>query len=354
MSRPLPPGRPARQGARGLSLVEVLVSLVLGLAVLLGVVSLYLANRDLLRSHEGVAQIQENGRFAFERLLREVRQAGHVPCGTRLDANTLRNKDSATMAWWADTDGSPLRVFGSTQATAGIVASGSNPGERLAGTGAILVLRPSDDPDLLRPVLDHDRQARRFTLSSVGDLRANDIVMACDGLRSALFQATAVNASARSLEHQATGLNCTDRLGGVGLQCLNPFDAMFRPELGAFIARWDPAFWYVGANDQGTRSLYRIGLNAGGGSSTNPGRQEMVRDVHDLQAEALTRDEVQGGTLAPDWRAPADLPPGNPATDQVVSLRITLTLRSGEKAGTDGQPLERRMVAVATLRNRDW
>ncbi len=329
------------------------MSLVLGLAVLLGVVSLYLANRDLFRSHEGLARVQESGRFAFDRLLREVRHAGHIPCGTRLDANTLRTVDSPAMDWWADTDGGLVRAFDATQHSVGIVDWGTGLGERLPGTGALLLLRPSDDPGLLRRILAHAPADRRFTLDAVGDLRAGDIVLACDGLRSALFQASGVDLQAGTLDHAATGRNCTDRLGGIGAGCLNPVGAQFLPELGALLARWDPSFWYVGANSQGTRSLYRLGLNAGGGSGPVPGRQEMVRGVQDLLPEVLTRDDLDGGLLAATWEAPSGVPAWNLDTRRVVALRITLTLRAEDGTGASGEAIERRMVAVATLRNRD-
>lgn len=347
------PSTPPRR-VRGFSLVEMLVSLVLGLVVLLGVIGLYLASRDMFRTHEGLARLQEGGRFALDRLMREARQAGQVPCGTRLDANTLRTVNSPAMDWWADTDAGLVRAWSGSQASTGIADWGTGPGQRLKGTGALLLMRPSDDPGLVQRATGHAIAARRFTLTDVGDLRTNDIILACDGRRSALFQASAVNTQGATLEHKATGRNCTDRLGAVGTGCLNPVDAEFEPASGIVLARWDPSFWFVGMNDQGTRSLYRMALNAGGGSSAVAGSQEIARGVEDLQVEALTRDDQLDGELATAWSPPASFAAGwSQDSQRVVSLRITLTLRSEDAVGAGGKPLERTLVSVATLRNRD-
>lgn len=341
-----------RQG--GLTLVEVMVALVLGLVLVLGVLGTYLGQRQALRLHENLARLQENGRFAFELLAREARGAGYGHCGTRLTANTLRKPPPAPPDWWADTDAGPVRAYGPQDASPGIAGWGTAPGDRAPGTGAVLLLRASDDPALAQPVLQHDLSRHRFTLASLGPLAAGDILVACDGRRSALFEASAIDAAQRTVSHDATGRNCTDALGGVGPGCASRYEARYEPRHGASLSRWDPAFWYIGANSLGTRSLYRAGLGQGGAGSGQVGRQEMVRGIHDLQVEVLTRDDTQGGQLAAHWLPPAALGPGgwNQPDRAVVALRWTLLLRSDEPVGSDGLPLTRQVVTVTALRNR--
>ena len=60
----------------GLTLVELLIAMALGLLVLLAIVSLYVGSRQTFRIQEDSARLQETGRYAIETLGRSIRQAG--------------------------------------------------------------------------------------------------------------------------------------------------------------------------------------------------------------------------------------------------------------------------------------
>ncbi len=64
----------------GLSLVELMIAMVIGLVVMLGVVQVFAASRESYRLSEGMARVQENSRFAMDTLQRELRMAGHFGC----------------------------------------------------------------------------------------------------------------------------------------------------------------------------------------------------------------------------------------------------------------------------------
>lgn len=67
---------------RGLSLVEVLVSLVISLFLLGGVVQVYIANKTTYRFTDSISRIQENGRFAMDIVAQDLRMAGFWGCAT--------------------------------------------------------------------------------------------------------------------------------------------------------------------------------------------------------------------------------------------------------------------------------
>ncbi|TVR63422.1 MAG: prepilin-type N-terminal cleavage/methylation domain-containing protein [Candidatus Competibacteraceae bacterium] len=71
--------------ARGFSLIEILLSLVLGLIVLAGIMQVYLSNQQTTRYLRGMANVQENGRFAVDLLARNLRMAGYDDPDTALD-----------------------------------------------------------------------------------------------------------------------------------------------------------------------------------------------------------------------------------------------------------------------------
>jgi hypothetical protein len=61
---------------RGISLVELMVSMVLGLLLTLGIVRIYLDSKLNYTADEEMARVQENGRFALNLLKRELTLAG--------------------------------------------------------------------------------------------------------------------------------------------------------------------------------------------------------------------------------------------------------------------------------------
>ena len=71
----------ARAHARGLSLVELMIALMLGLLVLGSASAIFISNRQTYRATEGLGRVQENGRMAFEMMARDLREAGGHPCG---------------------------------------------------------------------------------------------------------------------------------------------------------------------------------------------------------------------------------------------------------------------------------
>lgn len=68
--------RGSSKGQAGLSLVELMVAITLGLLVLLAIGSVYVGSRQTYRVQEDNARIQEAGRYALEVIGRNIRQAG--------------------------------------------------------------------------------------------------------------------------------------------------------------------------------------------------------------------------------------------------------------------------------------
>lgn len=66
-----------RHKVSGLSLVELMIAMVLGLLITAAVVQLFLTNRQTYNVQQGVASIQEQGRFAVDFLAQEMMTAGY-------------------------------------------------------------------------------------------------------------------------------------------------------------------------------------------------------------------------------------------------------------------------------------
>lgn len=70
-----------RPQQRGLSLVELMIGMALGLVVILAVVYVFAGSRASHRHQESFSGVQEAGRIALEVLGRDIRMAGNPGCG---------------------------------------------------------------------------------------------------------------------------------------------------------------------------------------------------------------------------------------------------------------------------------
>jgi type IV pilus assembly protein PilW len=75
--------RPPARTQRGLSLVEIMVALVLGLFLILGAVTIYNQSRKTYRTTEAVARLQEAARYAFDVIEPDVRMASYWGLASR-------------------------------------------------------------------------------------------------------------------------------------------------------------------------------------------------------------------------------------------------------------------------------
>ncbi|MBP6268922.1 MAG: PilW family protein [Rhizobacter sp.] len=79
-------GRASRQ--RGMTLVELMVGLVIGIVLSLAAAALYLATREASRTTQSISDINETGKIALEMIGREVQKAGFYPAQYGQDTTT--------------------------------------------------------------------------------------------------------------------------------------------------------------------------------------------------------------------------------------------------------------------------
>ncbi len=65
---------------RGLTLVELMVAMLIGLLLIGGTISIFISTQQTYRTQEAMSRVQETGRFAIERIARDTREAGHAGC----------------------------------------------------------------------------------------------------------------------------------------------------------------------------------------------------------------------------------------------------------------------------------
>ena len=68
---------------RGLTLVELMIAMLLGLFLLGGLLQIFISSKQTYRMQEGLSRLQENGRFAIDFMARDIRLAGYKGCSSQ-------------------------------------------------------------------------------------------------------------------------------------------------------------------------------------------------------------------------------------------------------------------------------
>ncbi|MGQ9724285.1 MAG: prepilin-type N-terminal cleavage/methylation domain-containing protein [Tepidimonas sp.] len=321
---------------RGVGLVELLIALALGLIVSGAVFGLFITSRDSLRTTENLARIHDDMRVIFELLARDVREAGGTPCGTSNIANVLNN---ANVDWWANWSQGTL--IGYTGTTIGPRDFGGHIADRISGTDAILIRRT--EPTYLI-ITEHNPASAQFKVNRpYHGVKPGDIMMACDDQSAAIFQVSNSSQSSRTIVHNAgTGDpgNCTKDLGFPTHCTGNRKERAFAT--GGLLARVDSAFWYIGNNPVGGRSLYRLGADHV--------PLEMARNVTHLQLRYLSSDRAEPPNVMNDYTS-AD---GVNDWNSVVAVEITFNHDTADAISTARQTVSRQTRYRVSIRNREY
>lgn len=315
--------------APGVTLIELMIALVLGLIVSGAAMALFMTNRQTYIASESLGRVQENSRTAFELMARDVREAAGNPCAKNLPvANVLNSPGSS---WW---DGWNNGIIGYDG------AAPSDPGNRVAGTDMV-ELKSAYNSGVT--VVDHVATSAQFKVTTKDHgLNDGDIALVCDYGQASIFQVTnAQNGINKTIVHNTgTGTpgNCTKGLG-VPVQCTaNGSPHVYGPN--AVLARLNATRWYIGTNSRGGRSLYQSILQNVGGVPTAVDN-EITEGVDDMSLSYL----ADGA---------ADYQPASAITDwsKVLAVRIDLTMTGQDRIGTDGNVLQRGLDHVVAIRNR--
>lgn len=75
----------------GLSMVELMVAITISLLLLAGVIQIFLATRQTYTLQDGMSRLQENARYALDRITREISASGYLGCAESFDPEAIDN-----------------------------------------------------------------------------------------------------------------------------------------------------------------------------------------------------------------------------------------------------------------------
>ncbi|WP_329740510.1 prepilin-type N-terminal cleavage/methylation domain-containing protein [Dyella sp. A6] len=334
------------QKLRGFTLVELMVAMLLGLIVIAGVVSVFLAGQQTYRTNDALGDVQESSRIAFELMARDIRDAGLSGCDN--SSGRIANDLNNTSLWYADWGDALYGYDDATQDPALNAYTGTSAGAPVAGTSSIRTISTASSNVVVSftPASSSSTGSpANFQINAAtSDLSTGQLIMVCDFDHATIMQITDYQNNTVVIHNTGNKVspgNCTDGLGYPPLCTANGNKYTFQSNARVAVLTGDD--WYIGYNSATpqTTSLYRmsVGYNSGGVTTTP---EEMVRNVTAMKVTYLQPPNTTFVTAAnvTDWAT-------------VTAAQVQLTVQStNQRAGTDQKPLQRVFTFTTTVRNR--
>ncbi|HKU17782.1 MAG TPA: PilW family protein [Candidatus Saccharimonadales bacterium] len=322
----------------GFTLIELMVAMLLGLIVIGGVTSVFLANQQVYRTNAALSDVQENARMSFELLAQNIREAGLLGCSNNGQvANVLADgPNNGGTDWWANW-GNALVGYGSGTSANPALATVTN---QVAGTDSLTILSAADVG-----LSVNSQTSTAFTLNGTStNLAAKKIMIVCDPWQAAIFRANTYTAGTNPVIGYAVSstTNCSTGLGYPTV-CTAGGNA-YTYAANSPIATLAAGAWYIGTNPANTSSLYFASLDTTTGTVTS---QEMVRGVTAMSITYNMANQTNFvmASKVTNWSSVA-----------AVQINLTVQQSSGANAGTNGTntttPLQRSYTVTSTVRNR--
>lgn len=341
MTRPPSATRGATRHAAGLSLVELLVAIVIGLIVVAGVVQVYISAKQAYRATEALARVQEAGRFAISAMMRDIRMAGYSGCA---------DPDGIAVNNIVDLNGDGSADSGYTLGTAAAVRIDDEitTGPGVAGTDRITLLYAM--PQMV-PIVSTGNAGSTAEVKIAANpygFQAGDVLVVTDCQQADVFAATTVSAGGSPVTIAiAAANNTTPRLS-------KDYNKNYAMAMQVVSRRY-----YVGdtgRTDASGQPIYALYRQDDGGTPV-----ELVEGIQGMEVSVALDTDGDG---AADSRSTS---PGTVPADQIVAVTVSLWARSTDdnvvetprsfSVGTETvSPSDKRLhlvfTATAGLRNR--
>lgn len=313
----------AHARSSGFGLVELMVAMAISLLLLGGVVALFMSSRSSYETTDRLSRIQENGRFALDQIVSDVREAGFVGCA-RVPKYVSSTLNSATDLKWNFQDGGVRGYqFVSAGSYAPTLASTDVP-SAASGSDVLLVRRPKRDSRPLRLQADMGASTADLTVpnTTAAGLALNDIALIYSCEAQTYFQVTSF--AGGTIKHDQVGAAAETATTSAGPGNLTN-DLSYSYRRNAEVIPIETVLYYIRASTAGpagSRSLWRkIGSNVA---------EELVEGIEQMQLRFgldTTGDGVVDGAYVTansvaNW-------------NNVYSVEIGLLVRSLDGYGSD-------------------
>ncbi len=288
------------RGMRGVTLVELMIALVIGLILTAGATQIFIGSKQTYRTTEALSRIQENGRMALQLLARDIRQADYVGCQDNLTSVNSTLNAGGTYDPLAD-GGIDVSDGGST-GTDGITLRSVNTNEDL-----YLTSQPTTTAATLQ--VNQEGAVPQGTIMIITDCRSADMFQVSNDPPSN---------SSNQINH-ATGYD------GPPGNATNDLSKIYPP--GSMTLQFQQRRYAITQND-GRNFLTRFVDE----NTSVASQEDLIPGVVDFQ---LTYGVDSGGDAVADYYVSGN---GMSAADEdnIIAVRIDMVVQSDEENVTTG------------------
>lgn len=304
----------SRKHNKGMSLIELMIAMVLGVILLLGATTLFSNNKRVYREVDHMGRLQENARFAMGQLIKDIRMAGYVGCVDNIQyvTNDVNGSGGSTNLL------NLSNVIEGSENAANWQGSGSTEvvADMLAGTDGIAIKYFEPSGVFLDSVMP--TTSSMTFVSTVTPFSENDILAVSDCESADIFQVTQVITGANSgLQHSPGGSHTPGNDTG---------DMSKKYGTEAQIMRLVSYRYYIGIGTGGQPALFRYGFISGVEE-----KQELIEGVENMQI--LYGVDNTNNQVADSYQTATDVATSG-GWGNVVSLRIALLINSIDESGS--------------------
>lgn len=339
-----------RRDARGFSVVELLVAMGLSVLLLAGVATMFASSRRSYETNDHLARIEENGRFALDSIVRDIRASGYVGCSKLADASSTLNGAGTGMWDYA----LAVQGYEATSATGWGPALDTTIAPSATGDSDVLIVRvprPGLPALRLRAAMATGKDevpVSKFPAGEPGAFKDHQILMVSDCDHRSIFEVTKYDAQAGTIEHAVSTATATSP-GNASDDLLHVF------QKSATTTALQSVVYYVRTGASGGPSLWR-GVDGAAPEELAEGVEKLeVRYGVDINGDRVA-DVYDKASVAAVYTNFAD----------VVSVSIGMLVRSpvpygpkeshkyvvlDQDAEPDDQYMRRVFVTTAAIRN---
>ena len=293
---------------RGLSLVELMIAITLGLILTAGIIQIFSNSKRTYRIEESLSRVQESGRMALDFISNDVRMVSFWGC--QRDPSKIQN-DLATGSGYID-----------------FTATGISGTEGGAGAPDTLTLDGADStPGLALQATSSP--GTPFQVGLPNDLKSGDMVLVSDCVGGNIFQVMGSNPSSSGTVDPSLGAGSP----GNATQITRDYG------VDASIYYVHEIIYSLQAGSDGQLALWR---------SIDGANQEIVDDVSDMQIQY--GEDIDGDESVDRYVDANNVSNFN----NVYSVRVQLTVQTAAASTSlnAGKRITRNFSSTIAIRNR--
>ena len=280
---------------RGLSIVEVMISLAIGAILVAGMTQVFVSVRTSYVLQDSLSRLQENARFAEHFLSRELRQAGALGCLSAAADPVVHLDVEDDDLLFGQFGRAGVQGFASPGDVPGTITLTGAGGSEARDDSEVLVVRGVGMAPGVTTNDDDEKQSADAAVNVFVDggalersrISAGDIIAITDCSRGVVVQVADTNTTAGTINFRSGGT--MNHYPG----STRPFPDGMRPN--ADVVAISTRIYYVAPNPEGEPALYRrVG---------NDPPQELVAGVERMAFEYLENGEYIPAGEVDDWQA---------------------------------------------------